>query len=495
MATIEELARAALQREPTLPALEFNGAWIHWGEISRIAAGVRSVVQSNSGKIALVTRNRPSGLAALLGLLADGHAIRMVYPFQSAASLAADLERIGPSTVVADQDDLAPEVLQALDNLDATVVALDGADARLLRSGDVADSQLLHTAPGIEILTSGTTGPPKPFALSYQQVIDHILGESVSPAKQVGDPAELPPALLMFPVGNISGLYSTLPPLLTGQRAVLLEKFTVADWHDYVLRFRPIMSGMPPAGIQMVLDANIPSGDLSSLQVLGTGAAPLDPNVKRAFEDRYGIPILLSYGATEFAGPVTRMTPELLQKWGDEKFDSVGRALPGVQIRVLDPDTEKEQPAGREGILEVVSPRIGPDWIRTSDLAVIDADGFLFHRGRADGAIMRGGFKLMPSVIEQALQTHPAVAHACVVGIAHHRLGEVPVAAIEVAAGQTAPAADTLENHLRGQLPSTHIPSDWRLLPTLPRTPSMKVDLPAVRKLFEKPTAVTVAMD
>ncbi|NND66484.1 MAG: long-chain fatty acid--CoA ligase [Halioglobus sp.] len=487
MATIEELTRAALRREPDRPALEFNGAWINWGELSRIAATVRSAIQTNSGKVALVTRNRPSGLAALLGLLADGHAIRMVYPFQSAAALAADLERIGPASVVADREDLAPEVLQALDNLDATIVALDGAEASLLRSGVVTDSARFHAAPGIEILTSGTTGPPKPFALSYQQVIDHILGESVYPAKQVGDPAELPPTLLMFPVGNISGLYSTLPPLITGQRAVLLEKFTVAGWHDYVVRFRPVMSGMPPAGLQMVLDADIPPQDLSSLQVMGTGAAPLDPSVKRAFEDRYGLPVLLSYGATEFAGPVTRMTPELLQQWGEEKFTSVGRALPGVQLRVLDPDTKEELPAGQEGLLEVVSPRIGPHWIRTSDLAAIDADGFLYHRGRADGAIMRGGFKLMPGIIEQALQTHPAVAQACVVGIADHRLGEVPVAAIEIAAGQTAPATKALEDHLRGQLPSTHVPSDWRLLPALPRTPSMKVDLPAVRRLFEKP--------
>jgi acyl-coenzyme A synthetase/AMP-(fatty) acid ligase len=106
----------------------------------------------------------------------------------------------------------------------------------------------------------------------------------------------------------------------------------------------------------MVLDADIPAEDLSSIRFVSTGAAPVDPTAHRAFEDRYGIPILLSYGATEFAGPVAAMTAELYSDWGKKKFGSVGRALPGAQLRVLDPGTGEVLPPGREGILEVISP-------------------------------------------------------------------------------------------------------------------------------------------
>jgi acyl-coenzyme A synthetase/AMP-(fatty) acid ligase len=235
----------------------------------------------------------------------------------------------------------------------------------------------------------------------------------------------------------------------------------------------------------MVLDADIPREDLSSIRAIGTGAAALDPSAHKAFEERYGIPILLSYGATEFGGPVTAMTADLHATWGKQKFGTVGRALPGVQLRVIDSSTGAVLGAGEEGILEVVSPRIGPEWIRTSDIAVIDADGFLFHRGRADGAIMRGGFKLLPETIERALMLHQKVSAAAVVGLTDKRLGQVPAAAIQLKPGVEQPSVADLEAHLRDHILATHIPVEWRFVAALPTTPSLKTDKPAVRRLFE----------
>jgi long-chain acyl-CoA synthetase len=239
----------------------------------------------------------------------------------------------------------------------------------------------------------------------------------------------------------------------------------------------------------MVLDANIPPADLAGIRRLGTGAAPLDPTVHRAFEERYRIPILLSYGATEFAGPVAAMTAELHAIWGTQKFGSVGRPLPGAQLRIVDSDSGAPLNPGQEGLLEVISPRIGPHWIRTSDIALIDEDGFLFLRGRADGAIMRGGFKLLPETIERALLLHEGISAAAVVGIPDARLGQVPAAAIQLKPGAGRPSIDGLEAHLRAHLYATHIPVDWRFVEELPRTPSLKVDQPALRRLFEANSA------
>jgi long-chain acyl-CoA synthetase len=406
----------------------------------------------------------------------------MVYPFQSAAALARDLARLEPAVVVMHAEDFAPDVRAALERQGSAAIVLNAmeiAAAPGLERTHVPDRARGTAQPGIEILTSGTTGAPKQFAVSYELIARHHVGDASI------DLSQQPPALLAFPLGNITGIYSTLPPLLKGQRAVLLERFSVAGWHDYVLRFRPEATGMPPAGVQMLLDANIPREDLASIKRFGTGAAPLDPSVHRSFEARYGIPILLSYGATEFGGPVTAMTPELHAVWGTRKFGSVGRALPGVQLRVLDPDSGEVLPAGKEGVLEVISPRIGPEWIRTSDIALIDEDGFLFHRGRADGAIMRGGFKLLPETIERALLLHPAVSAAAVVGIPDQRLGQVPAAAVQLKPGAAQPSVDALEAHLRAHLLATHIPTVWRFVDELPRTPSLKVHRPGVHALFE----------
>jgi long-chain acyl-CoA synthetase len=130
---------------------------------------------------------------------------------------------------------------------------------------------------------------------------------------------------------------------------------------------------------------------------------------------------------------------------------------------------------------------MGPHWIRTSDIGMIDADGFVYHRGRADGAINRGGFKLLPDEIERALSTHPAVAAAAVAGIADARLGEVPAAAIRVKPGVAQPSIAELEAHLRKLVTATHIPTTWRFVDTLPYNAMLKVDRQALRRLLESP--------
>ena len=487
-----------LHGSPSRQALEYEHRWYSWGELRQVADALGAALDAcranPGGVVALVARNRPSAIAAFLGLLERGANIRMVYPFQSSASLARQLATLQVVAVVADREDLGEPVASALHKRGVPMIALaDEAMSATALDHEAPRADVAHSDDGapcrVEILTSGTTGPPKPFAISHEDIARHIVASSAIPPELRGATADLPPALLMFPVGNISGLYSALPPLLAGQRGILLERFTVAGWHDHLLRFRPPVSGMPPAGVQMILDAGIPPEDLACLTAIGTGAAPLDPGVKRAFEERYGVPILMSYGATEFGGPVTRMTPELQAEWGEKKFGSVGRAIPGVQLRVVDPESGAELPPGSEGILEVVSPRIGPQWIRTSDIVVLDGDGFLFHRGRADGAIMRGGFKLLPAVIEQALLAHPAISQACVVGVPDARLGQVPGAVIEFSPGVTPPDLTGVEAHLRARLPATHIPAAWRIVAALPRTPSMKVDMPAVRALYEAENA------
>jgi long-chain acyl-CoA synthetase len=490
--SLAELSEQALAREATQPAIEFEGRWFHWGDMRRVADRLRAALDAcgagPSAPVVFVPRNRPSAIAAMLGLIAARRTIKMIYAFQSAAGIARDVERLKPAVVVGAAEDFSDELITALRTLGVAAIALREMDAAavpgLARIQRPPDAQAPPAPPQIEILTSGTTGPPKQFAIGYEVIARHYIRATPSTGAPGQDFSQSIPTLLYFPLSNISGLYTTLPSLLQGDRAVLLDRFTVAGWHDYVLRYRPTVGGLPPAGVQMVLDADIPKADLASFRTFGTGAAPLDPTVQRAFEAHYGIPILLSYGATEFVGPVTAMTPALHAEWGEKKFGSVGRSLPGSQLRVVDPETGTVLPPGEEGLLEVISPRVGPHWIRTSDIAMIDADGFVFLRGRADGAITRGGFKLLPETIERALLLHPAVSEAAVVGVSDRRLGQVPAAAVQFKPGVEQPNEAELEAHLREHVPATHIPVRWRFVDELPRTPSFKVDRPGLRGLF-----------
>jgi acyl-coenzyme A synthetase/AMP-(fatty) acid ligase len=491
MLTLMEVAAEALARAPGLQAIEFKKRWYTWGELRRTADRVNSLIDASGAdgqaRIAFVPRNRPAAVAALFGLIARDRNICMLYAFQSAAGIARDIGRLKPAAAVFMAEDVSEEVRSALLANGIAGIALEGMDAEVIpgleRSTTVGVTP--RHAPQIEILTSGTTGPPKQFALPYEMIVKHMVGVNVMNTGSEINPAAVTPNILFMPIANISGIYTTLPGLLHGIRGVLFDRFNIPEWHDFVLRYRPERGGLPPAGVQMVLDANIPKEDLACMQFVATGAAPLDPTVQRAFEERYAVPILLSYGATEFGGPVTYMTPELHAEWGAKKFGSVGRPFAGAQLRVIDADSGEVLPPGKEGILEVIAPRVGPNWIRTADVAVLDEDGFMFHRGRADGAIMRGGFKLLPETIERALLLHPAVSAAGVIGVSDHRLGQVPAAAVQFKPNVERPTIGELEAHLRNHVLATHVPVYWRIVEELPKTPSFKIDRPALRPLLE----------
>lgn len=492
MANLSDLVRELLDADPHASAIEFNGRWYDWGSLQRCAVDVMAALDASGvapcAPIAFVPRNHPAAIAALLALLAQGRSIRMVYAFQSATSLARAVADTGAAAMIGHAEDMSLQLRAVLETGAMAAIVLDGMQAAAAAGFELARSSTSDSNPAtpqIEILTSGTTGAPKPFAISYSLIEQHFVSTPLT-RSQGDSPLEAPPFLLYFPLGNISGIYSTLPTMLRRQRAVLLERFSISAWHDYVLRYRPSHSGVPPSCMQQLLDADIPAEDLASIKAMGVGAAPLDPAVQQAFEDRYGIPILLSYGATEFAGPVAMMTLELHARWAATKHGSVGQALPGCALRVVNADSGEVIPAGEEGLLEVVSPRVGPDWIRTADLAIIDSDGFLFLRGRADGAIMRGGFKVLPETVERALMLHPAVAEVAVVGVTDQRVGQLPAAAIRLKRGAAVLDIVALESHLRDHLLATQIPGKWLFCEDFPRNPSLKTDRPALRAMLER---------
>jgi acyl-CoA synthetase (AMP-forming)/AMP-acid ligase II len=248
--------------------------------------------------------------------------------------------------------------------------------------------------------------------------------------------------------------------------------------------YRPRAASLVPAALRMVLHADLPRADLESIQAVVSGTAPLSPDDADAFTEKYGIPVLTSYAATEFGGGVAGWTLAEHGKYWHAKRGSVGRAHPDSQLRVVD-DNGEPLGADQPGVLQVKPGQLGPsaDWIRTTDLARIDADGFIWILGRADQAIIRGGFKVIPDDVRAALESHPAVAGAAVVGIHDGRLGETPGAVVELLAGHSATPEELVE-FLSGRLARYEIPTAIRIVGTIQRTPSGKPDLAAVRATF-----------
>jgi long-chain acyl-CoA synthetase len=485
---------AALRRDGETPAVIFEGRDFGWPWMRSVADALGALLAeagiAHDAPVGIVARNRPAFVAALLGMMRDGRSMAMIYALQSPEAIAADIAALQLSAVIADMADWSAEARAAAARTGALAIGLDSAAP--VPAAPVAGSRhspdMPHRGPfaepGIELLTSGTTGKPKRLPMSYDLIERSMISESIVVTGPVSAAARVAPAHLYHPFGNISGLYGLVPNVAAGRTCMLKEKFSLEAWREIIRRYRPSNSGLPPAGVQMVLEAEVPVEELDCLEFISTGAAPLDRQVQWDFEERYGIPILTSYGATEFGGPVTLMTPELRRTFGREKFDSVGRAWAGAKLRVVDPDSFVEVPAGTVGLLEVNTPRLGTEWIRTSDLAMIDTDGFMFHRGRADCAINRGGFKILPETVVEALRKHPAIAAAAVAGLPDARLGQVPVAAIQLHPQAEAPSEAELIAHARRHLYRTHVPARFVIVDELPLTPSMKISLPGVLALF-----------
>jgi acyl-coenzyme A synthetase/AMP-(fatty) acid ligase len=242
-----------------------------------------------------------------------------------------------------------------------------------------------------------------------------------------------------------------------------------------------------PAALRMVLDADLDPQDLSSVRSVVSGTAPLSADDADAFYAKYGVPVLISYAATEFGGGVAGWNLADHQQYWTQKRGSVGRAHAGCELRVVDADGALLAPDA-PGLLEVKTRQLGDgmEWIRTTDLARIDADGFVWILGRADQAIIRGGFKVLPDDVRVALERDPRVRSAAVVGLEDPRLGAVPVAAVELREASAPVAADELLAYAAKVLSRYELPTTLRIVDALPRTPSGKVDLMAVRDLLSE---------
>ncbi len=195
----------------------------------------------------------------------------------------------------------------------------------------------------LQILTSGTTGPPK-----RQSIKTRVLERTVfSVTSGEAAPPEAPPEFSYWQFGGI-GVCQLIAGAYNGRRIVILERFSIDGWVDAVKTHGIKRSGVQPAVIRMLLDADVPKEDLASLEFLISASGPLDPETRDEFEARYEIPVKLAYGATEFAGSLCAWTPDMDREFGATKRNSVGRALPDTQLRIVDQDTFAELGAGEQ---------------------------------------------------------------------------------------------------------------------------------------------------
>jgi acyl-coenzyme A synthetase/AMP-(fatty) acid ligase len=482
----EHLAEFLVQ-DRAAPAIQYEGGWFSRGETADIVVGVdRALAAAGLGAgatLGLVMRELPWNVAGFYALLSTRRASLLFSGRLPDAALALEITTLRPAALIADARDWRREsVVEAAHAIGAMGIEIThdpNAPVRIVAGLDRPGPPPHHELPAdcaVTMLTSGTTGPAKRIPVWYRE-LDARLAKA-RPSSGV--------AINALPLHNMGGIFGLVDAVTRSRPVSIMERFDVWRWAELIREHKPRQSGAPPSVLRMVLDANIPPEYFASVEYHYGASAPMDPRVAAEFEARYGIPCFQGYGATEMKASVTNWTREERAEFKDSKAGSCGRPVAGVKLRVVDPDTGTPCPAGVDGRLEVWRADFTEEdhWMTTNDLAHLDEDGFLWIRGRLDDVIIRGGLKIDPKDVEDALLDHPDVVEAVVVGIPDERLGEVPAAVIRTQVD--GPGEAQLLQWLRDRVPSYKVPVRIVRLDEIPRNAMMKVDRKDLRTTLRR---------
>ncbi|MCS3779209.1 class I adenylate-forming enzyme family protein [Tsukamurella ocularis] len=337
------------------------------------------------------------------------------------------------------------------------------------------------------IYTAGTTGKPKGVMITH----GNIAAMTASFIEHFAF-TERDHSLLVLPLFHANGVVlGTLTPLRAGGRTTIVGRFRPEEFFPAVERHRPTYFSAVPA-IYAMLTA-LPGDvlpDASSLRFGICGAAPMPVDLIERFESRFGVPIVEGYGLSE-----TTTASAINPLDGPRKPGTVGPALPGQRIRIVD-GALRDVAAGETGEVliagkvvmagylnrpEATAETIVDGWLRTGDVGLLDEDGYLRLVDRVKDMVIRGGENIYPKEIEAQLYRNPQVFEAAVIGRHHEVLGEVPVAYVSLREGATVTAAELLDG-LRGELAKVKVPVDLMLLDDVPKNPVGKIDKPTLRQ-------------
>ena len=497
--TFGQIMRDNCEIDPQARAMEFAGQWYDWAFLAETIDSVARILSDNAvpagAEVAVICRNRPHQVAAFCAVIAGERCVASVNPFASADKIVSDLQDLKAAVVIASVADWQSPELQAYAaeqnilgiSLDESLSTVHVASLSHHKQGAGEIDVRLNPGVAVLIQSSGTTGKPKRIPI-YAAKLSAAYGNI--PAGMTADGGakiKAKPALITQPLVHIGGLFWVVQSLLDARPVSLLDKFNVEQWALAVERYEIRVCSLVPAMINMVLESDLPAEKLASLICIRSGTAPLPVETQQAFESRFDVPILPTYGATEFSGAVCGWTLDSKKEFGDSKAGSVGRAYKGVDLQIVDPQSGVVLEMGETGILQVRSSQMeeADKWVSTTDLANIDVDGFVWLCGRADAAINRGGFKIIPTEVAAILEKHEQVKEVSVIGIDDARLGQVPVAAVQLTDDASGLSEESLKAWAKENMTSYFVPVRFEIVDELPRTPSMKVSQAEVRRLFE----------
>ena len=476
--------------------------------IATLAHRLRAMGVGKGDRVALAMRNLPEWPVVFFAVTSIGAIAVPLNAWWTAQELAYGIDDSGAKLLILDGeraarmgDEIAArasveQVVVARGEGTTTLESLIGApgDWAALPDVDLPEVAIEPDDDATIFYTSGTTGSPKGALGTHRNLATNILSGAFGAARGCLRRGEMPPApepkvlLLVIPLFHVTACSATLMGAqLAGHTLIFMRKWDTAQAMEIIQRERVnLTGGVPTIAWQLIEHPDRARYDLSSLEAIAYGGAPSAPELVRRIFEEFGAMPGNGWGMTETMATVTGHTAEDYLN----RPTSAGPAVAVADLEIRADDGVTVLPTGEVGELWARGPMIvkgywnRPDasaetfvdgWVRTGDLARLDAEGFVYIVDRAKDMVIRGGENIYSTEVENVLYAHPAVTDCALIGIPHRTLGEEPAAVVHLCPGCEASEAE-LQAWVGQHLAPFKVPVAVRFVAeTLPRNANGKI--------------------
>ncbi|MCD9153865.1 long-chain-fatty-acid--CoA ligase [Aeromicrobium duanguangcaii] len=496
--TVADLLRTSSQAHSASPAIVGEGRTVTYGELdtrtNQVASGLLAQGLDRGDRVAYLARNGTEFWELFFGTAKSGAAVVPLNFRLSAPEIAWILSDAEPSVLVV-EDHLTGLVpadytgLRVVFSQEGEPTVPDGWVGYEPWLAQQSATDPRQDVTGDELLSlmysSGTTGTPKGVTTTGDAMLAAVAAFSAQ--FEVGpDTVSLVPT----PYYHIAAGGWSLISLAHGGQIIQFIEVTPQSMIGLLVAHRATHVIMVPTVMAMVIaNPQAAAADYSSVQHLVYGGSPISETVMLGTQKIFDAKLSQSYGLTETIGVLTILRPEDHVVGADSKLQSAGRAVPGVELRVVDGEG-KDVPAGEVGEIVTRGANVTrsywrrPDateasffdggWFRTGDAGYLDEDGYLFLKDRLKDMIVTGGENVYPAEVENVLMAHPAVQEVAVIGIPSERWGETPHAVVVTRQGESVTSEEIIA-FCRERLAHYKCPTSVEVIEMLPRNPSGKI--------------------
>ncbi|MHA7819355.1 MAG: class I adenylate-forming enzyme family protein [Erythrobacter sp.] len=493
MALREMLADGSIGREWTFAELLADAERCGRALAARHPAGTR---------IAIMGGNCPEWVLVQYGAALAGLVLVTVNPSFTAREVRYVLEQSGAGAVyyqpLVRTSALRPVVDEAAAGLPASDFIIDIEDHGELFAGE-HDGELRETTPDDIVMiqyTSGTTGFPKGVLLHQHGLTQSNKDVFVRWRLEPGQTVTCP-----FPLFHTAGsAVCVLGTMAHGACLLLVTVFDPVAVAKAIEREKPEVLGGVPTMIFAIIEAARATGtDIACVKTVVSGGAMVQPELNRAAQATFGVPILIVYGQTETYPAITAAWPT---DTGSDLTDTIGQPIAHIEVAILSPsdrsvcDIDEQGEICMRGYNQMTGYNDDPQataetideegWLHTGDLGTMDARGYVRITGRVKEMIIRGGENLFPAEIEAAILEHLAVAEVAVAGVPDEKWGEIVCCFMRLTEGQERPSEAELKAHIRERLSPQKTPAHWVWVKDFPLTGSGKIQKFALAESFAK---------